>query len=141
MMTKVTDTAALAEFAKYEVPFPFFREEWMRGFDTDWRIGVRERPGNHGVSDGMGMLIITTLAIVSPGGKYARRAFYTQSWRDPDGREFGSPGLRCDSVSSVQNKLKGFKGTFDLYERTPNPPPPVAALQGWLRLVGSPSSP
>jgi hypothetical protein len=136
-MLKAAYTAALAEFTKYDVPFPFFREERSNGFDTDWRIGVRDRGSDHASADALGMLIITTLAIVSPGGKYRRRVFYHQSWRDPDGRAFDSPGLRCDSVTSVEKKVCGFKGTYELREMPPLSPQPATASPVKLRLVGS----
>jgi hypothetical protein len=130
------EPAALGEFTKYDVPFPFFRVEKSNGFDTGWRIGVRDRGTPDASADGMGALIISTLAIVHPGGKYGRRVFYTQSWRDPDGRAFGSPVLRCDSVTSVERGVRGFKGDYVLNE--PPAPPPLLPVspRGVLRLVG-----
>jgi len=129
------EPAALAEFTKYDVPFPFFRVEKSNGFDTGWRIGVRDRGTPEASADGMGALIIATMAIVHPGGKYGRRVFYTQSWRDPDGRAFGNAGLRCDSVTAVEKAMKGFKGDYVLLDPLPPAPPlPVTPL-GVLRLV------
>jgi hypothetical protein len=137
MTTAVPKTAALAEFTTYDVPFPFFREEKAHGFDTGWRIGVRDRGTDHASADAIGVLVVTTLAIVSPGGKYGRRVFYHQSWRDPDGAAFGAPGLRCDTITSVEKKLAGFKGHFRLCHVTKTMPlARPASPAGQLRLVG-----
>jgi hypothetical protein len=60
-MTKANDTAALAEFTKYEIAFPFF---WDDSYGEGWHIGVRDRGTDCASADAMGALLIETLAIV-----------------------------------------------------------------------------
>ena len=113
---------------RYEVPYPFTRA------DGEWFIGCGQTYDDSPlVADAMGTMIINTLNIVQPGGKFTPRIFYTMTWRTPNGEEIGSPGvLRSDTLGALAKRLRGFRRPFTLAAALPLQP---AAPRSHLTLV------
>lgn len=102
--------------AVIEVAHPFVREEY-RGFDEDgpfkrmsWRPGTRIEPiypdDAEEVADAMGVQIITVISVHKPG-RFPTRVFFTRSWRDPDGREFGKTKCHIKTAGSLRRRCYG----------------------------------
>jgi hypothetical protein len=104
--------------AEIEVAHPFIREVY-NGFEEDgpfstlsWRPGTRVDP--HGpedvedVADGIGAQIIKVVSVHKPG-RYPTRVFFSRTWRDPEGREFGKTKLCMATSSAFRRRCNGYR--------------------------------
>jgi hypothetical protein len=110
----------------YKIPFPYHIVQLGRDEhgapDEGWKPGcfreVREDyAGSHGMistvsycHDDWGWMRITVHDIITISG-FQERCFYTLSWIDPEGREFGLRTLRMKSTKAVNKMLEGHRYT------------------------------
>jgi hypothetical protein len=103
--------------------YPFVRGTYST-FDEDgeqevqtWNPGARfEAAGYWGdetdvIADGEGFQILTVIDVHKPG-KYPERVFYTITWIDPDGREFGKGKLHIATTEKFRRWSRGFKFSY-----------------------------
>lgn len=62
---------------------------WVPGWNHEYDGGEDSRP----VWDGEGLEVRLVVSVHKPG-RFPPRVFYTRQWQDPDGQQFGKPGLR-----------------------------------------------
>jgi hypothetical protein len=105
----------------YKIPFPFHVAEFGRDAhgapDEDWKPGCYFEKGDweagiptHYHHDDWGwMRIIVHDLIAIPG--FQERCFYTLSWIDPEGKEFGLRTLRMKCTKAVNKMLEGHRYT------------------------------
>ena len=112
------------------VPYPFIREEY-HAIEEDgsclvpcWRPGVRQNQravyyGNDYdfEADGEGRQLLTLISRHKPG-KYPERAFYTQTWVDPDGKPFGKRKLRMTTWRRFVGLTHGYAYHYAIKENT-----------------------
>lgn len=111
----------------YRVVYPFVRDMVeMPEFDGEksccvevhgWRPGCEKDRGEdfYGyadlAADAHGEMLLTVISLHKPG-KYPERVFFTRSWRDPDGKEFGKDKLRITATSAFRRLLKGYRHDY-----------------------------
>jgi len=114
---------------EFRHPYPFVRGKHVNldqvgEYEVDtWNPGVRfEAAGYWGdetdiIADGEGFQILTVIDTHKPG-KYPERVFYTVTWIDPDGRQFGKKKLHIATVEKFKRWSRGFKFEYviDLQE-------------------------
>ena len=107
----------------FEVDYPFVRERvevigengpekmvsWIPGCGFEM-CGPED---SRAVADGLGKMILHVVSTHKPG-RYPTRVFYTRKWRDPDGKEFGKPGLRVLVQSAFTRRTQGYMHPFEL---------------------------
>lgn len=102
---------------EFRVKFPFVADVFS-GHDVDgpyqedtWRPGVRSidvyPDDSEFVADAEGEMILTVVDIYKPG-KYPERVFYTRSWVDPDGKEFGKGKLFIATTPTFKRRASGY---------------------------------
>lgn len=107
----------LQEGNSYTVKFPFFGDVY-HGYDASgsfqeetWRPGCRSEfcaPDDcEWVADGEGEMVLTIVSIHKPG-RYPERIFYTRTFIDPEGREFGSSKLRMTTTPTFKKRVAGY---------------------------------
>lgn len=102
---------------------PFVKEKYS-GLDEDgpyermsWRPGIRTEfvgpETTDTLADGVGAQIITIISNHKPG-KYPARVFFTRSWRDPDGHQFGKTKLRMTTAGALRSICNGYRHEYHL---------------------------
>lgn len=104
---------------EFRVVYPFIRDTYTE-FDEDggaerptWRPGCRyEACGYYGdeseaLADGIGTQVLTVVDVFKPG-KYPTRIFYTVTWVDPEGRQFGKGKLHIAALEKFRRRTLGF---------------------------------
>ncbi len=113
------------------VPYPFVRqvvtllnEEGCEREELSWRPGAAAVDDGAGfyedqpafIADAMGARLLTVISTHKPGARYPERVFYTQQWRDPDGKQFGKGGLRIATRPQFARMLRGYRYEFEIEE-------------------------
>lgn len=122
---KQTVTNEFKPGAEIEVAHPFVREKYTQQ-DEDgtaevmsWRPGTRQEnilPDDaEEVADGIGTQVIRIVSVHKPG-KYPTRVFFTRSWRDPQGNEFGKNKLCIAVASAFRRRCRGYSVEYRLKE-------------------------
>ena len=108
---------------EFRNPYPFVRgtfTSYDEGGEYEvktWNPGVVfEACGYYGdesqaVAQGEGFQILTVIDVYKPG-KYPERVFYTMTWIDPDGREFGKRKLRIAITEKFRRLSQGYKFAY-----------------------------
>jgi hypothetical protein len=94
-------------FAECKTWCPGVRHEWIAPDET---VAPDE---TETVADAMGTQIITVVSTHKPG-RFPERVFYTQRWRDPNGREFGKGKLRTKTAQAFRRLIRGYRYEFRL---------------------------
>jgi hypothetical protein len=104
----------------FEVDYPFWKNEDpdSNEFDGiyrtgDWEVGCFYEKGDYEVGlldsylyDTFGKMVLKVEGTHTIPGR-AERIFYTKTWIDPDGKEFGKDTLRVTSRGAFTRLLKG----------------------------------
>lgn len=99
----------------FEVEFPFHRPR--RG-PFPWKPGSRMMTclaefQSHLEADGMGRMLLNRISVHKPG-TYPERTFYTRTWVDPDGNQFGKPDLKITASYRFKSLCSGYGRLFRL---------------------------
>ncbi len=99
------------EFSGYDEDGPYKRMSWRPGIKTEF-VGP-ESTGTF--ANGVGAQIVTIISTHKPG-KYPNRVFFTRSWRDPDGHQFGKTKLRMTTAGALRSICNGYRHEYDIVE-------------------------
>lgn len=101
----------------FTVVYPFVRSTYTdvstEGYPElpTWRPGVEYRQcgpeDTEAYADAEGLARFTVVDVFKPG-HYPARVFYTRKFIDPDGREFGKPGLRIATLEKFRRLTSGY---------------------------------
>ena len=98
---------------------------WAPGFETECDdYGCRDGY----FCDAWGFEVRTLVSLHRPGKKYPERAFYTRVWVDPQGHQFGKPGLRVTTSEAFKRWANGRRNGDLLDEIECEPSTEVQAL-------------
>ena len=100
--------------------------------DEGWRPGCNKESGDDFVdfvADGLGVMLLEVVQVVSLPGGFAPRVFYVRRWRDPDGKVFGRRQCRVTTVGSFTKQAKGYR--YDFYLGDDIIHPTAGVIQGF----------